>query len=144
MSVIGKASSTEEVLLAPIGETRAVEKAVNTDGLPVRFADMERLIAAVGDAIVNTDTRPDMRMSDNVAVMVVSSYEDDSDCPDEEPDEELHWKPWALAQEKALRRRMAVAAIRAYEKFMGSTPAKKVGTVLTDAPGDEVQQRSAK
>lgn len=94
----------------------------------------ERLIDEVGAAIVNTDLRPDLRMSDNVAIMVVSSYEDDPDCPDEEPDEELHWKPWALEQEKALRRRMALAAILAYEKHMRRTAPQQERTAPTSPP----------
>lgn len=78
----------------------------------------DKQIWAVADAIANVDLRPDQHMSDNVAIMVVGAYEDDHDCPDEEADEELHWKPWALEKEKDLRRRMALAAIKAYERHI--------------------------
>lgn len=82
----------------------------------------EKLIQKVADAIATVDTRPDLNISDNVAIMIVSAYEDDNDCPDEgEPGGEVDedrssWKVWALDQEEALRRRMAIAAIKAYDK----------------------------
>lgn len=82
----------------------------------------QKQIDEVARAIARVDTRPDIHCSDNVAIAMVSFYEDDRDCPDEPADDESGWKPWALEQEKAVRERMARAAIKAWEKVRAPTP----------------------
>lgn len=94
----------------------------------------EKQIEEVMCAIGTVDFIDDGQFSDNVSIILASAYERCNDCPEDQvQDDGTGWKPWALEQENALRRRMAIAAITAYEKLL----ARRSLVIVPREPTDE-------
>lgn len=77
----------------------------------------EKQIESIEDAIACTD-EPDAAHCDNLAVMLCSYFSRHLDRPeeDEETDDNHHWGAWVIEREKTMRRAIAMAAIKAYER----------------------------
>lgn len=50
----------------------------------------------------------DHPLADNFAIALVSYFEEHEECPDEEADDEVGWKPWAIAKANAALDRLVI------------------------------------
>lgn len=79
----------------------------------------EKQLNAIENAIGGTDD-PAPGYNDNLAIMLCSYFSRHMDRPEDDVENEdnYHWGTWVLDREKAMRREIALTAIKAYEKAM--------------------------
>lgn len=93
----------------------------------------DKQIAEIADAIACTE-EPVPEFSDNLAIMLCSYFSDHLDRPDddEENEDNHHWGAWVLEREKAMRRAIALTAIKAVTKALRDN--KALAALTEDTP----------